>query len=81
MPRKVKQVIADIYKQFNPTMNPVIVMNFDVEDFNADVNVTPDKREIFLKNENEILEELRVKINEFFENIQRVKAYDVGRAQ
>ena len=61
-------------------MNPVIVMNFDVDDFNSDVNVTPDKREIFLKNENEIIDELRVKLSEFYENIQRVKAYDMGNA-
>lgn len=40
-------------------MDPIIVLNFDVEDNNYDINVTPDKREIFLKNEQEIVEYLR----------------------
>ena len=50
-------------------MSPIIVINFDVEDLNFDINVTPDKREIFLKNETEIIEALKVKLNEFFEDI------------
>ena len=40
-------------------MDPIIVLNFDIEDNNYDINVTPDKREIFLKNENEIVDHLR----------------------
>ena len=57
-------------------MNPFIVMNIDVDDNNYDINVSPDKREVFLKNEEEVIENLRIKLSEFFENIQRVKAYE-----
>lgn len=57
-------------------MNPMIIMNIDVEDNNYDINVSPDKRDVFLKNEDEVIDALRTKLIEFFENIQRTKAYD-----
>jgi len=38
--------------------------------------VSPDKRDIFLKNEAEVVDGLRIKLSEFFEDIQRIKAYD-----
>jgi DNA mismatch repair ATPase MutL len=76
MPRKFKQLFIDTYKQYNTSINPIIILNIDVEDNNYDINVSPDKREIFLKNEEEVIDNLKIKINEFFENIQRTKAYD-----
>lgn len=50
-------------------MNPMIIMNIDVEDNNYDINVSPDKRDVFLKNEDEVIDALRTKLIEFFENI------------
>jgi DNA mismatch repair ATPase MutL len=47
-----------------------------VEDKNYDINVSPDKREVFIKNEDEVIENLKVKLITFFEDIQRTKAYD-----
>jgi len=57
-------------------MTPVIILSLLVEDDNYDINASPDKREVFLKNENEVLKELRINLEQFFENIQRVKAYE-----
>ena len=57
-------------------MNPLLVLNLDVEENNYDINVSPDKREVFIKNESEVINELRTKLTEFFESIQRTKAYD-----
>ena len=37
---------------------------------------SPDKREVFLKNEKEVLQALGIHVGDFFENIQRVKAYE-----
>jgi DNA mismatch repair ATPase MutL len=37
-------------------MNPILVLNIDVEDNNYDINVSPDKREVFIKNEDEVIE-------------------------
>lgn len=59
-------------------MEPIIVLNFDMEDNNYDINVTPDKREIFITNEIEIVENIRAKLNQFFEDIQRLSAYNVN---
>ena len=49
-----------------------------VEDDNYDINVSPDKREVFIKNEQEVLEALKCSLTQFFEDIQRVKAYDTS---
>ena len=40
-----------------------------VEDENYDINVSPDKREVFIKNEAEVLEELKTQLTQFFEDI------------
>ena len=63
----------DIYKQFSMQVTPVIVLNFHVDDEFYDINVSPDKREVFLKNEQEIIKELKIKLSEFFDNIQKSK--------
>jgi DNA mismatch repair ATPase MutL len=55
-----------------------VVWNVLVEDFNYDINVTPDKRDVFIKNEGQVLEALKIELTQFFEDIQRVKAYDTG---
>jgi DNA mismatch repair protein PMS2 len=60
MPRKFKSLFTDIYRQYNPSMNPILVLNIEVEDNNYDINVSPDKREVFIKNEEEVIEHLRV---------------------
>jgi DNA mismatch repair protein PMS2 len=76
IPRRFKTLFADMYKQYNPSMNPILILNLDVEDNNYDINVSPDKREVFIKNEEEVIEHLREILTEFFEDIQRTKAYD-----
>jgi len=57
-------------------MNPIIILILQVEDDNYDINVSPDKREVFIKNEKDILPLLKTKLEDFFEKIQWVKAYD-----
>jgi len=42
-----------------------------------DINVSPDKREVFLRDEPAFLEALKSKLVEWFETIQRVKAFDM----
>ena len=78
MPRKMKMLIMELYKQYNPAASVNIVWNILVEDNNYDINVSPDKREVYIKNENEVLTELKIQLTEFFEDIQRVKAYDAS---
>lgn len=56
-------------------MNPLIILNFECESGNFDINVSKDKKSVILQNENDIVHELKIKLHEFFEEIQRVKAY------
>ena len=44
-------------------------MNIEVEDNNYDINVSPDKRDVFLKNEEEVVGVLKIKLGEFFDSI------------
>lgn len=44
-------------------MNPMIVININVEDNNYDINVSPDKRDVFLKNEDEVVDKLRIELS------------------
>jgi len=73
LPRKIVNWFLDIYRQFSQMVNPIIVLNFSVEDEYYDINVSPDKREVFLKNEREIIISLKEKLTEFFDNIQKSK--------
>ena len=79
MPRRFKSAFSEVYKQYNPSMNPMIIMNIDVEDNNYDINVSPDKRDVFLKNEDEVVNKLKIQLVAFFEDIQRTKAYYAGQ--
>ena len=56
----MKQLVSELYKQYNPASAPYLVLNLEVEDGNYDINVSPDKREVFLNNENEVLESLKI---------------------
>jgi DNA mismatch repair ATPase MutL len=76
MPRKMKNLFNEIYRQFNASMTPMLILRLQVEDENYDINASPDKREVFIKNERELLDALRVHLSDFFENIQRIKAYE-----
>ena len=48
-------MIQDLYKQFNPTSNICVILNMIVPDGCYDINVSPDKREVFLKDEAAVL--------------------------
>ena len=60
LPRKMKQLFGELYNQYNPSSTPYLVLNMEVEDGNYDVNVSPDKREVFLNNEAEVLDALKL---------------------
>lgn len=44
-----------------------------------DINVSPDKREVFLKDEAQVVKDLSVKLVEWFEDMQRVKTFEEPR--
>ena len=69
LPKGMKNLFDEIYKQYCPSSTIQIMVNILVDDGNYDINVSPDKREVFINNEPEVLDKLRVVLTEFFENI------------
>ena len=69
MPKKMRALFTEIYRQFNASMNPILIISLFVEDDNYDINASPDKREVFLKNEKEVIDLMRVHLADFYENI------------
>ncbi|KAF9276136.1 hypothetical protein BGZ68_010249 [Mortierella alpina] len=64
---KITRVINEVYHSFNTNQSPFLVANLILPTSYYDVNVSPDKRTIFLHNERMIVEELRNKLTELFE--------------
>ncbi|RHZ80299.1 hypothetical protein Glove_137g29 [Diversispora epigaea] len=60
---KIAKVMNEIYKSFNTNQYPFLIADFQLAKFSYDVNVSPDKRTIFIHNENKIIEALKVEMN------------------
>lgn len=68
-PQKITKVINETYKQFNSHQYPFVYLNLKVKQSSVDVNVTPDKRKIFLERENFILDIIKSSLLNVFESI------------
>ncbi|KAK9352704.1 hypothetical protein V1523DRAFT_413182 [Lipomyces doorenjongii] len=55
----------ECYRSFNITQYPFVVADFEVPFDSVDVNVSPDKRTIFLHDETTVLECLKERLSEF----------------
>ncbi|KAG7825029.1 hypothetical protein KL909_001321 [Ogataea angusta] len=64
--QQFSKAITDVYKTFNHLQCPVILLNLELDPQFIDVNVTPDKRTIFLHNEAVIIEALKERVAEIF---------------
>ncbi|KAG0271166.1 Mismatch repair endonuclease pms2 [Linnemannia exigua] len=64
---KIARVINEVYHSFNTNQSPFLIANLILPTAAYDVNVSPDKRTIFLHNERRLVEELRNKLTELFE--------------
>ena len=53
--QRVIKLINEVYRQQNQTQYPMFILNISLNSKYVDVNVTPDKLKIFLKNENILL--------------------------
>lgn len=67
-PHKIMKLINEVYKQFNSNQYPFVFLNVDMEHSLVDVNVTPDKRQIFLEQEKLLLAALKSSLLEAFKN-------------
>lgn len=75
-PTKIIKIINEIYRQYNPNQYPFVFLNVNMERSSVDVNVTPDKRKIFLTKEKIILDILKNSILKLFESIPRTLRID-----
>ncbi|KAJ1435682.1 Ribosomal protein S5 domain 2-type fold, subgroup [Sesbania bispinosa] len=56
---KVSKLVNELYRSANSKQYPIAILNFTVPTRAYDVNVTPDKRKVFLSEETSILQSLR----------------------
>ncbi|KAK3288153.1 MutL mismatch-repair protein pms1, partial [Cymbomonas tetramitiformis] len=56
---KVGKLMNEIYRSFNMSQFPMVVIDFKIPTNNYDINVTPDKRKVFLQEEKTLLAELK----------------------
>ncbi|KII84936.1 hypothetical protein PLICRDRAFT_117370 [Plicaturopsis crispa FD-325 SS-3] len=59
-PSRVQKAFNEVYRSFNTNQSPFIVANFILPTNACDINVSPDKRTIFLHSENNLIQALKV---------------------
>lgn len=68
-PLKVIKIVNEVYHQYNQNQYPFVYLNITIARAEVDINVTPDKRQIFLSNENCLILIIKASLNKLFENI------------
>ncbi|KAL0948421.1 hypothetical protein HGRIS_011002 [Hohenbuehelia grisea] len=63
---KVQKLFNEVYRSFNATQSPFVVADFIMPTDACDVNVSPDKRTIFLHHEANFLASLRAALEKVF---------------
>ena len=63
---KISKLINSIYKSFEKFQYPIFVLKFNINNNLLDVNVTPDKRKLFLDNESNLLSQLEFELKNKF---------------
>lgn len=57
---KVLKVVNEVYKSFNTNQVPLAILDFTIPRESVDINVSPDKRTIFVHSEANLIDALRV---------------------
>ncbi|KAJ3412800.1 Mismatch repair endonuclease pms2 [Chytridiales sp. JEL 0842] len=63
---KLAKVINEVYRTYNFQQYPIVVLNLSMPSGMYDVNVTPDKRTIFIHNERNIFESIKAELETAF---------------
>lgn len=64
--KKILQVINDVYHKYNINQYPFVFLDIRMDNSRVDVNVTPDKRQLFVMNENILLLALKIALLKTF---------------
>ncbi|KAJ1028430.1 hypothetical protein NDA16_001597 [Ustilago loliicola] len=63
---RVSRAFNEVYKSFNSNHFPFVIADFRLPTDSYDVNVSPDKRTIFLHEENRLIEKVKEALEELF---------------
>nr|XP_018267240.1 uncharacterized protein I303_01225 [Kwoniella dejecticola CBS 10117]OBR89398.1 hypothetical protein I303_01225 [Kwoniella dejecticola CBS 10117] len=63
----VARAINEVYKSFNTHQVPLAILDFQIPPQSVDINVSPDKRTIFVHSEDKLIEALKIALDEFFQ--------------
>ncbi|PVU84494.1 hypothetical protein BB560_007339 [Smittium megazygosporum] len=63
---KIKKVINEVYREFNPSQHPIAVINIQLQPGSVDFNVSPDKRSVFIKYDQELADFVYESLRETF---------------
>ncbi|BGP71465.1 DNA mismatch repair protein PMS1 [Rhodotorula toruloides] len=66
-PTKIAKAVNEVYKSYNSNQFPVVVADFQLAPDAYDINVSPDKRTIFLHSETNLILALKEQLAKFFE--------------
>ncbi len=64
---KMQKVINEVYKSFNMHQYPVFIFNITMPSDEYDINVTPDKRQVMIHKEKQIVEAVKEQVKNIFE--------------
>lgn len=68
-PKKILKLINDVYHQYNGNQSPFVYLNIMVQRSEVDVNITPDKRQLLVNNENILLLVLKKCLSKTFGDV------------
>ncbi|XP_032229568.2 mismatch repair endonuclease PMS2 [Nematostella vectensis] len=64
---KVSRVVSEVYHMYNRHQSPFVMLDISLKRDAVDVNVTPDKRQVFLQQETLLLATLRTSLIKMFD--------------
>ncbi|RLN96962.1 hypothetical protein BBJ28_00000687, partial [Nothophytophthora sp. Chile5] len=64
---KMAKALNEVWRQYEMKQKPACVLNFQLPLGDYDVNVTPDKRETFIKHEAQIVDAFKTSLNKVYE--------------
>ncbi|CAH1179554.1 unnamed protein product [Phaedon cochleariae] len=67
-PAKLMKLVNEVYRQFNSNQYPFVYLNIMTKSLQVDVNVTPDKRQIYIENEKILLGTVKASLLECFKS-------------